>query len=224
MMTEEKLTHGAPLRELAARVADELAKLTGDPWEAYFHKHSESGEFYPRGDLRFGKDGNDFHVNIGLDERKQKVELSGNFHFGGSGGYFGSQYFGPSSYASEPRPSTSINCSASKSAETIAKDIARRLLPAYTEVYSDFHARYVSSCDYDARKAKTRSELFAAFGVTPSRHEVDSDELSWLSLDRGIGRVRFRDGVADIELKDVPADRFADLAKFAESISLGRKS
>lgn len=30
--------------------------------------------------------------------------------------------------------------------------------------------------------------------------------------------------VADIELRDVPADRFADLATFAESIALGRKS
>jgi hypothetical protein len=117
----------------------------------------------------------------------------------------------------------SINVSLSKSAEQIANDIARRLMPESERIFALVNERINSANAYEiSRDALTQRVCDAIHGKNwvLSKYEQESRKLSLGGVESGSGygdvRIDSGDSVT-FSLSSIPADKAVELVQFLQS-------
>jgi hypothetical protein len=99
----------------------------------------------------------------------------------------------------------SINVSLAKGAQAIAKDIARRFLPYYTELYAKVLERVKSDDEFDAAKQKA-IDTIVALGL--NINSKGADALSWYGGKNGYASVRVNSANSiELDLHSIPLDK-----------------
>jgi len=112
-----------------------------------------------------GPDGSS--ISFHLDERKGEIKVSGNFI-----DYAGHWY--PSDCT---RRVPGINIGVTRSPEQAARDIARRLLPDYLEVYKEGKDQYERRVLFDTQVSTLATAFAEQIGET--RHRQGDTRVSW---------------------------------------------
>lgn len=98
----------------------------------------------------------------------------------------------------------SINCTAAKSADVLARDIKRRLIDPLTPQYAEMLARKAATEDYEGLSRANAERLATACGeMLPDGKDTFS---CYRSQGGYIGKCRANGGSIDIELHSVPMD------------------
>lgn len=129
-----------------------------------------------------------------------KLHISGKYPQDEKGSCYGRSVI---PYNTQP---PSINISWERSAEQIARDIVRRLMPEYFDVFDKATARKASADEYTARRTGTLARL-AALSSYLQPYGQEKDQLHWHVEGFGYGDVKPSDETVEIHMRSVPADK-----------------
>ena len=138
----------------------EVAAFLPKGWTMQEPKRDEDGNDYNRVTFQH-EDGRKFDIISNWDHAG-KFFISGDFHRMGKDGKT-SGY--DRMHTSKPRPS--INVSPDRSADVIARDIERRFLPAFTELWLEVSERIKAQEDYERNSDDNALRVAVAFGISP---------------------------------------------------------
>jgi hypothetical protein len=109
-----------------------------------------------------------------------------------------------------PNARKGITVSVSKSPSQIARDITKRLLPAYLPYVAELRKRLASENDYEARVVTFRAQLLAALGSAGVEH---GDHDIYLHLDDGYGTIRVSADSVSFDRFSLPGHLALEIAK-----------
>lgn len=149
--------------------------------------------------------------------RTRRVTISGSYPRSSD-----EQYYPVSGYGREKRPK--ITCAISRGSEAIAKDILKRLLPSYLNLYQQAQERVADYESDKASEAALMGRLGQACGIP-----VDNGHRGNLRIDGDCGPVwveikPYGDNAVEMSLRKVPADFAEKLCKFLALLQEPKKA
>jgi hypothetical protein len=202
-------------KELARRIteelqADDVVTLESEGFYLEVERedvHNDNARFYH-------SDGRYFYVSPTW-AGPGKLHISGMYPKDGTR-CMSPRDWGAIKYSDTP---PSINVSASRDPKAIAKDITRRFLPVYTEVFNACVARKTQQDSYRNTQAEAVRQIVAALGPkADARGSEDSPKAHFYNEGAGYGEF----SPNSVELHSVPLAMLLEIAalvrKYSESV------
>ena len=190
-----------------AELAGQIAHFLGSPWIRSDAKVSDPGAYESsRFQYIQGPDDDRIEIRLVTGSQHPRLQISCQYPLTARGERIPLPY---------QVTSPSITVDISRGAYTIAREINRRLLPAYRSVLATILQRKYAADAFESTQRSNLDALAAIFGVELSPDNIKSGSFPFSSIadGRGYGQLEVFDKTVNIRLNSVTLPKATEIAK-----------